>query len=336
MTDGEGSATVLFDHFWTPDLRFLGNRLETSTLSATGTRLARPTVVRGLEAPEPSTLAASPSGDYLIVGTRRESESTDQPSILAVTGSPGGLGSAQLVFSGEVTGETPSAGIDRAGDAVVLWMKTASSAHTVFSPQRITPNHEQERGDRTGTRSDLVVGVAQSRRRRWLSATAVRMMLLGVGHACLVEPSWGARPVSGRLEGQVLLVELHQVVSRSDKPPLRACRRSTSPLELADAPVVLGLGEHGLDHRLAFSVKPASEVTGENGAHERVAPASPTPARFFMLAGIGRDQDLGTHVHDLIDLLLMPVAAVGERDPGRVAHADLLYSRRVALSIGSR
>ena len=134
VADGEGSATALFDHFWTPHLRFLGNRLETSTLPATGARLTRPTLVRGLEAPEPSTLAASPSGDYLIVGTRRESESTDKASILAVTGSPGGLGSAQLVFSGEVTGETPPAGIDRAGDAVVLWDEDGESgSHGVFT-----------------------------------------------------------------------------------------------------------------------------------------------------------------------------------------------------------
>jgi hypothetical protein len=127
VADGEGSATVLFEHFWEPDLRFLGHRLESSTLPATGARLTRPTVVRGLEAPEPSTLAASPSGDYLIVGTRRESESTDKASILAVTGSPGGLGSAQRVFSGEVAGQTPPAGIDRDGDAVILWTEDNQS-----------------------------------------------------------------------------------------------------------------------------------------------------------------------------------------------------------------
>jgi hypothetical protein len=127
VADGEGSATVLFEHFWEPDLHFLGHRLESSTLPATGARLTRPTVVRGLEAPEPSTLAASPSGDYLIVGTRRESESTDKASILAVTGSPGGLGSAQRVFSGEVAGQTPPAGIDRDGDAVILWTEDNQS-----------------------------------------------------------------------------------------------------------------------------------------------------------------------------------------------------------------
>jgi hypothetical protein len=127
VADGEDSATVLFEHFWQPDLRFLGHRLESSTLPATAARLTRPIVVRGLEAPEPSTLAGSPSGDYLIVGTRPESDSTDRASILAVTGNPGGLGPAQRVFAGEVTGQTPPAGIDRDGDAIVLWTEDSQS-----------------------------------------------------------------------------------------------------------------------------------------------------------------------------------------------------------------
>jgi hypothetical protein len=127
VADGEGSAIALFDHFWEPDLGFLGNRLETSTLPATGARLTRPAVVRGLEAPGPATLAASLSGDYLIVGTRQQSGYTGKASILAATGIPGGLGSAQLVFSGEVAGETPPAGIDRGGDAVVLWDEDSNS-----------------------------------------------------------------------------------------------------------------------------------------------------------------------------------------------------------------
>ncbi len=127
VADGEGSAMVLFDHFWTPHLRFLGNRLETSTLRATGTHLTRPTVVRGLEAPEPSTLVANTSGAYLIVGVPRESESAGKASIVAVSGSAGALGSAQVVVSGEVSGHPPPAGIDRNGDAVVLWDEASSS-----------------------------------------------------------------------------------------------------------------------------------------------------------------------------------------------------------------
>jgi hypothetical protein len=134
VADGEGSAMVLFDHFWTPHLRFLGNRLETSMLPSTGTHLMRPTVVRGLEAPEPSTLVANTSGAYLIVGIPRESESADKASIVAVGGSAGGLGSAHLVVSGKVSGHPPPAGIDRNGDAVVLWDEYGSSStHGVFA-----------------------------------------------------------------------------------------------------------------------------------------------------------------------------------------------------------
>ncbi len=127
VADGEGSAMVLFNHFWTPHLRFLGNRLETSTLPSTGTHMTRPTLVRGLEAPEPSTLVTNTSGAYLIVGIPRQPESAGNASIIAVSGSAGGLGSAHLVISGEVSGHPPPAGIDRNGDAVVLWDEDSNS-----------------------------------------------------------------------------------------------------------------------------------------------------------------------------------------------------------------
>jgi hypothetical protein len=134
LADGEGSATALFDHFWTPALHFLGNRLETSTLPATGTHLTRPTVVRGLEAPEPSTLVANALGAYLIVGIPRVSESAGKASIVAVSASAGGLGSAHLVVSGEVSGHPPPAGIDRNGDDLVLWDEDSESgSHGVFT-----------------------------------------------------------------------------------------------------------------------------------------------------------------------------------------------------------
>jgi hypothetical protein len=128
---------VLFDHFWTRRLRFLGNRLETSTLPATGTHLTRPTVVRGLEAPEPSTLVANTSGAYLIVGISRRSESVGTASIVAVSGNEGTLGateSAHLVVSGDVSSQPPPAGIDRNGDAIVLWDEfSGSGSHGVFT-----------------------------------------------------------------------------------------------------------------------------------------------------------------------------------------------------------
>lgn len=131
VADGEGSATVLFQHFWTPGLRFLGNRLETSTLPATGTHLTRPAWVRGMEVPNPATLVANTAGDYLIVGIPRNA---NQAGILAVSGNPSGHGSAQVVVPGEVSGETPAAGIDRDGDAVVLWDEFSDSgSHGVFT-----------------------------------------------------------------------------------------------------------------------------------------------------------------------------------------------------------
>jgi hypothetical protein len=134
VADGEGSVMVLFDHFWTPHLRFLGNRLETSILPATATHLTRSTVVRGLQAPEPATLVANTSGAYLIVGIPRESESASKSSIVAVSGSAGALGTAHLVVSGEVSAHPPLAGIDRNGDAVVLWDEfSESGSHGVFT-----------------------------------------------------------------------------------------------------------------------------------------------------------------------------------------------------------
>ena len=90
--------------------------------------------MRGLEAPGPSTLVANTSGAYLIVGMPREAESAVNASIVAVSGSARGLGAAHLVVSGEVSGHPPSAGIDRNGDAVVLWGgDNASGSHGVFT-----------------------------------------------------------------------------------------------------------------------------------------------------------------------------------------------------------
>src|SRR5207245_2861823 len=43
--DGQHSAITVFQHFWEPNLHFNGNRLDTSTLPATGVRFTRPTVL---------------------------------------------------------------------------------------------------------------------------------------------------------------------------------------------------------------------------------------------------------------------------------------------------
>jgi hypothetical protein len=49
-----------------------------------------------------------------------------------------------------------------------------------------------------------------------------------------------------------------EVVRGGDQAPLRAARGSAAALEAVGAAVELGLGEHGLDHALAFGVEPAA------------------------------------------------------------------------------
>ena len=87
---------------------------------------------------------------------------------------------------------------------------------------------------------------------------------------------------------------------------------------------MLGLSKRGLYGCLAWSAKPGTDIAGKRGAHECVAPGGPAAARSFMLAGIGRDQDLGANVHDVVDPLPMPAAAVRERDPRRVVRIGLV------------
>ncbi len=115
---------------------------------------------------------------------------------------------------------------------------------------------QRKSGADAGWRSHCSVGVAQSCWGRWVCASGDGGGARRAGSARLVGCRCGPGAVSGGLGGQVVFVELEQVVCRGDQPPFRACGGSTSPLELADAPVVLGLSEHGLDHRLAFSVSP--------------------------------------------------------------------------------
>jgi hypothetical protein len=128
VADGRHSVVTVFEHFWEPDLHFNGNRLDISTLPAVGARFTRPTILVGHEAPEPPALAASVTGDFLVAWERYHPEGEGKETgIVAVTGSAGHRGSPQLVVSGETGSQTPQAGLDRAGDAVVLWNGSAGT-----------------------------------------------------------------------------------------------------------------------------------------------------------------------------------------------------------------
>ena len=85
--------------------------------------------------------------------------------------------------------------------------------------------------------------------------------------------------VSGPDRGELVAVELGEVVCHQDQPPLGPDRRSTSSVKPVDVAVVLGVSEHGLDGMFAFAVKACTELCAQDAAHKAVAAASPTRPR---------------------------------------------------------
>lgn len=67
-------------------------------------------------------------------------------------------------------------------------------------------------------------------------------------------------------------MKLEQVVGGCDEPPLGSDRCAAAPVEAVHAAVVLGLAEHGLDHRLAAPVELPAAVGSQDAAHEGVEP----------------------------------------------------------------
>src|SRR5271155_5019814 len=103
-----------------------------------------------------------------------------------------------------------------------------------------------------------------------------------------------------------------------NQSPFRACGGSSSALEAIDATVELRVSEHRLDHRLAFPVERVTELGGEHSAHVRVGAAVPSRTGALALAGIRRDQYRDPVVDDVLHLLLVPVAGIGEQHSRRL------------------
>src|SRR5919199_489546 len=61
---------------------------------------------------------------------------------------------------------------------------------------------------------------------------------------------------SGSGDGDLVLMELEQVVGGSDQAPFAACRGSASSSEAVEPAIELRVPEDWLDHRLPFSVEP--------------------------------------------------------------------------------
>src|SRR5829696_10363042 len=79
--------------------------------------------------------------------------------------------------------------------------------------------------------------------------------------------------------GELVAVELEQVVGRRDEPPFRPAGGSSAALEATDLTVELQLPEHRLDRRLAPAVERAAVRGREHAPHEVIEPARPARAR---------------------------------------------------------
>lgn len=129
-SDGKHSAVTVFDHFWTPKVHWLRDRIEISVLRAPRDRFAAPDLVRGEEAPNPAALATTMSGGLLVAWSNSGGivgGEHSKPGIYAVTGSAVDPGAPQLVAGAEVGDETPAAGIDRDRQGVILWTGSAQT-----------------------------------------------------------------------------------------------------------------------------------------------------------------------------------------------------------------
>ena len=80
-SDGKRSAVTVFQHFWTPKLRWLHDRIEISALRAPGGPFSAPDLVRGEEAPDPAALATTSNAGLLIGSTRGTSRAANIPSL---------------------------------------------------------------------------------------------------------------------------------------------------------------------------------------------------------------------------------------------------------------
>ena len=89
-----------------------------------------------------------------------------------------------------------------------------------------------------------------------------------------------ARPaISGGAGGEVVAVELEEIVGGGDQSPFRPAGRSAAALEALDHAVELELAEHRLDRDLALAVERPPAGRGEHTPHEVIEAAGPARTR---------------------------------------------------------
>lgn len=99
-------------------------------------------------------------------------------------------------------------------------------------------------------------------------------------------------PRSACWRGQLVSVELQEVVSGCNQAPFRANGRPAPSFEAVDPAVRLDLGEDGLDHALAFGVELAADLGGDHPSHEVVGPAESCLSGSVASGVGGDDRDL--------------------------------------------
>ena len=93
-------------------------------------------------------------------------------------------------------------------------------------------------------------------------------------------------------------------------------------LEAIEAAVELRIREHRLDGFLSSSVERFAEFGLQDGAHEYVGTAVPAWPGAFAFVGVGWDENRDALADDLLHLLLVPVAGVGDDHAGLLGDAS--------------
>jgi hypothetical protein len=96
--------------------------LDCSLLPAAGARFAEPTVIAGSTSPYRPVLAGASNGNFVIAWfSPATSPLLANSQLIAAVGSAAQLGRAQIAAPADVAADTIEAGIDGAGDAIVMW-----------------------------------------------------------------------------------------------------------------------------------------------------------------------------------------------------------------------
>lgn len=121
-----------------------------------------------------------------------------------------------------------------------------------------------------------------------------------------------------------MVVKLQEVVGDCDQTPLGPRRGPASSSEPAHPAVVFDLPEHPLDAVSSLDIQLAAEIGGEDTAHERVHAALSAGASVLPHHRVGRGEHPEPVSHEMLDLLVVPIAGIGAKRGGARAEGRRL------------